>query len=119
VILHPQPDLGTVMTIMPYDHQMWAVIGIYPATRSSITWPATSSRTRAANSLRVHVTDLQTKATKNPLDAQLHIRKLALKFLRATNRPAPPAHLPTCDELDETNPFASIARSRGIPCDPF
>src|SRR4029078_6538461 len=43
---------GPMMTLMPHNHQMWAVIGIYSGREDNIFWrrlPDSSSRVEAAS----------------------------------------------------------------------
>ena len=65
--LYHAPDLtilnlvwGPMMTLMPHNHQMWAVIGIYSGREDNIFWrrlPDSSSRVEAASARSLCVGD--------------------------------------------------------------
>ena len=67
--LHHAPDLtvlnviwGPMMTVMPHNHQMWAVIGIYSGREDNIFWrrlPDGSGRVEAAGARALCVGDAE------------------------------------------------------------
>jgi predicted metal-dependent enzyme (double-stranded beta helix superfamily) len=67
--LYPAPDLtilnviwGPVMTIMPHNHQMWAVIGIYSGREDNMFWrrlPDGSGKVEAAGARALSVGDAE------------------------------------------------------------
>src|SRR4029453_8324174 len=67
--LYHAPDLtilnviwGPMMTVMPHNHQMWAVIGIYTGREDNIFWrrrPDRSGRVEAAGARALCVGDAE------------------------------------------------------------
>lgn len=65
---------GPRMTIMPHNHEMWALIGIYTGREDNIFWKRADGRIKAAGARALSVKDVATlgadiiHSVTNPID---------------------------------------------------
>lgn len=65
---------GPRMTIMPHNHEMWALIGIYTGREDNIFWKRADGRIKAAGARALSVSDVATlgrdiiHSVTNPID---------------------------------------------------